>query len=60
MVGQTIGKYRVVSRLFRGTPDWVTVGTKRGFIPLRVNDDDLERVVAQLEARTGTKVVRAT
>ena len=44
---------------FKGTPDWVTVRTKAGFIPLRVNDDDLRRVMAELEARTGTRIVRA-
>ena len=44
---------------FKGTPDWVTVRTKKGFTPLRVSDDDLRRVLTELEARTGTKVVRA-
>jgi len=44
---------------FKGTPDWVTVRTRRGFIPLRVNDDDLRRVLAELEARTRTTAVRA-
>ena len=43
---------------FKGTPDWVTVRTKDSFIPLRVNDDDLRRVMAELEARTGTRIVR--
>ena len=42
----------------KGTPDWITVRTKNVFIPLRVPDDDLERVIAELEARTGTKIVR--
>ena len=42
----------------KGTPDWITVRTRSGFIPLRVDDDDLKRVIAELEARTGTKVVR--
>ena len=42
----------------KGTPDWITVRTRTGFIPLRVDDDDLKRVIAELEARTGTKVVR--
>lgn len=43
----------------RGRPDWVTVRTKEAFIPLRVPERDLERVVAELEARTGVKAVRA-
>jgi hypothetical protein len=42
----------------KGTPDWITVRTKDGFIPLRVRDEELGRVIAQLEARTGSKVVR--
>ena len=42
----------------KGTPDWITLRTRTGFIPLRVDDDDLKRVIAELEARTGTKVVR--
>ena len=45
--------------MFKGTPDWVTVRTRNGFIPLRVNGDDVGRVVAELQARTGTTVVRA-
>ena len=45
--------------LFKGTPDWVTVRTKNGFIPLRVDEGDLKRVITELEARTGTKVIRA-
>jgi serine/threonine-protein kinase len=43
----------------KGAPDWVTVRTKNVFIPLRVPGDDLDRVVAALEARTGTRIVRA-
>ena len=44
---------------FKGTPDWVTVRTKKGFIPLRVDNDlDLARVIAALEIRTGTRVVQ--
>ena len=41
----------------KGTPDWITVRTKNVFIPLRVPDDDLGRVIAALEARTSTKIV---
>ena len=45
--------------LFKGTPDWVTVRTKKTFIPLRVDNDlDLARVIAALEIRTGTRVVQ--
>lgn len=42
----------------KGTPDWVTVRTREAFIPLRVPERDLARVVAELEARTGKKAVR--
>jgi hypothetical protein len=42
----------------KGTPDWITVRTKDLFIPLRVQGDDLDRVIGALEARTGSKVVR--
>jgi serine/threonine protein kinase len=42
----------------RSVPDWITVRTKNGFIPLRVQDRDLVRVIAELEARTGSKIVR--
>jgi serine/threonine-protein kinase len=45
--------------IFKGTPDWVTVRTKKSFIPLRVDNDlDLARVIAALEIRTGTRVVQ--
>jgi serine/threonine-protein kinase len=43
--------------LFRGTPDWITVRTKQVFIPLRVREDDVRKLTAELEARTGTRVV---
>ena len=39
-------------------PDWITVRTQLAFIPLRVQDRDLAPLIAGLEARTGTKVVR--
>jgi hypothetical protein len=42
---------------FRGTPDWITVRTKKIFIPLRVREDDVRKLSSELEARTGTKVV---
>jgi hypothetical protein len=42
----------------KGAPHWITVRTKAAFIPMRVQDDDLDRVIAALEARTGTKIVR--
>ena len=53
-VGKAGGKFS----LFKGVPDWVTVRTRQVFIPLRVKDDDLDRVIGELEARTGAKVVR--
>ena len=39
-------------------PDWITLRTKQAFIPLRVQDEDLARVIAELEIRTGSKIVR--
>jgi serine/threonine-protein kinase len=42
----------------KGTPDWVTLRTKKSFIPLRVQEQELGRMIAELEARTGTKIVR--
>jgi len=42
----------------KGAPDWLTVRTKRVFIPLRVRDEDLSRITTELESRTGTKIVR--
>jgi hypothetical protein len=53
-VAKTGGKFG----FFKGTPDWITVRTRHTFIPLRVDDDDLTRVIAELESRTGTRVVR--
>jgi hypothetical protein len=53
-VAKTGGKFG----FFKGTPDWITVRTRHTFIPLRVDDDDLKRVIAELESRTGTRVVR--
>jgi len=44
---------------FRGSPDWITLRTKKKFIPLRVHDDDVRRLTAELEARTGAKVIAA-
>ena len=43
----------------KGTPDWITLRTKKTFIPLRVQEAELGRVIAELEARTGAKIVRA-
>ena len=53
-VAKTGGKFS----FFKGVPDWITVRTKDGFIPLRVDDSDLRHLIAELEARTGTKVVK--
>jgi len=43
----------------KGTPDWITLRTRRNFVPLRVRDDDVARLASELEARTGEKIVRA-
>jgi hypothetical protein len=53
-VAKTGGKFSFL----KGVPDWVTVRTKEGFIPLQIDDTDLRRVITELETRTGTKVVR--
>lgn len=53
-VAKTGGKFS----FFKGVPDWVTVRTKEGFIPLQIDDTDLRRVITELETRTGAKVVR--
>ncbi len=42
----------------KGVPHWITVRTRNTFIPLRVQERELKRVIAELEARTGTKIVR--
>ena len=42
----------------KGVPDWVTIRTRRAFIPLRVQNDAVARVIAELESRTGAKIVR--
>jgi eukaryotic-like serine/threonine-protein kinase len=53
-VAKTGGKFGFL----KGTPDWITVRTRHTFIPLRVDDNDVKRVIAELESRTGTRVVR--
>jgi serine/threonine protein kinase len=53
-VGKVGGKFSFL----KGAPDWITVRTKQSFIPLRVPDDDVGRVIKELESRIGTKVVR--
>ena len=55
LVGKAGGKFS----FFKGVPDGITVRTRKAFIPLRVQDDDLPRIIRELETRTGTKVVRA-
>ena len=42
---------------FKGTPDWITVRTRRNFIPLHVNENDVAILTRELEARTGARVV---
>jgi serine/threonine-protein kinase len=41
----------------RGTPDWITVRTRRHFIPLRVDAGDVMALTRALEARTGARLV---
>ena len=47
-VGKAGGKFS----FFKGMPDWITVRTRKLFIPLRVQDDDVARVIRELEARS--------
>ena len=42
----------------KGVPDWITIRTRRAFIPLRVQVDAVARMIEELESRTGTKIVR--
>jgi hypothetical protein len=42
----------------RGVPDWITIRTRRAFIPMQVPAGDLKRVIAELESRTGATIVR--
>jgi len=53
-----IGKTRGRFGFLKGTPDWVTVRTRRAALPLRVQDRDLPVVVAELQARTGVPLVQ--
>jgi hypothetical protein len=41
----------------KGTPDWITIRTKRNFIPLRVRDEDVARLRTEVEARSGARMV---
>jgi hypothetical protein len=43
----------------KGTPDWITLRTRRNFVSLRVHEDDVSRLARELEARTGAKIVTA-
>jgi Protein kinase domain len=42
----------------KGTPDWITLRTRRNFVPLRVREDDVRRLTTEIEARTGATIVR--
>jgi hypothetical protein len=42
----------------KGDPDWITVRTKSVFIPIRAKGDDVDRLIAGIEQRTGIKVTR--
>ena len=53
-VVKTGGKFSFL----KGVPDWITIRTRRAFVPLQVPDGDLARVIAELESRTGTTIVR--
>ena len=43
----------------KGTPNWITLRTRRNFVPLRVREDDVARLITELETRAGVWVVTA-
>jgi serine/threonine protein kinase len=51
-VGGTFG-------FLRGADDWITLRTKKSFVAVRVQPEELPRVVSELQARTGRHVVQA-
>ena len=57
--GATVSLVNGSSRLafLKPAPDWITVRTDGRFIPIRIDDRDLQRVVSELEKRTETRVV---
>jgi hypothetical protein len=47
-----------VFAFLKSTPDWITVRTRRVFIPMRVSENDVPILTRELEARTGARVVK--
>jgi eukaryotic-like serine/threonine-protein kinase len=43
----------------KGTPNWITLRTRRNFVPLRVREEDVARLITELEARADLWVVTA-
>jgi hypothetical protein len=43
----------------KGTPNWITLRTRRNFVPLRVREGDVARLITELETRAGVWVVTA-
>lgn len=42
----------------RGADDWITLRTKNAFVSVRIQPDALQRVVSELQARTGRQIVQ--
>jgi len=53
-----LGKVGGKLSFLRASPDWITVQTKSEFIPVRVPDENVSRLIRELETRTSSKVIR--
>jgi hypothetical protein len=53
-----LGKVGGKLSFLKGSPDWITVQTKTAFIPIRVPDEHLARLISELETRTASKLIR--
>ena len=53
-----LGKVGGKLSFLKGSPDWITVQTKTAFIPIRVPDEHLARLISELETRTSSKTIR--
>lgn len=42
----------------KGADDWITLRTKKSFVAVRVQPQELQRVTSELQARTGRQVVQ--
>jgi hypothetical protein len=53
-----LGKVGGKLSFLKASPDWITVQTKTAFIPIRVPDEHLPRLISELERRTASKTIR--